>query len=301
MTENMMRSQNLLPYLNGKTLDEQRAFLQSIKFPETEIEDYLRMVNMPRAVYTPKPKTVSSVMDDPKYQRIFNSIAKLQAEADANPKRAEETQQAKFQRDILHNRYLLKAETDLDGASMHNPNFRETDIWKHLWHEFRPGHFRNLLLIGDTGNGKTFAAITYINTIAEVRIEVNRVQQSNALFVKPYRICEMLADQKRWFDELREIRRTRILMIDDLGTEPTGFKGADFVAFVDDMFDERSKRPNLITIFTSNGTVESVKDGNGNIKPGIRDLYGDRFASRFGGNGYYYESKGVDLRIHANG
>lgn len=189
-----------------------------------------------------------------------------------------------FDADILHNRYLLGGETVFDGASLHNPVLRQTEVT--CWYEdvFAPSGHRSALIIGAAGAGKTWGSLAYLNSIARPIFDGQRVNASNAAFITAFRLAEMFNNQKRFQEQLDRLKGKKILMVDDLGAEPSGFRGADFCAYFDNLFAERHMYK-LITLITSNATIQTISE-----------LYGARFVSRFNDAGSFLETRDSDMR-----
>jgi len=184
-----------------------------------------------------------------------------------------------FARDILLNQYLLGGSTEFDEASLHHPRLRETMVIRSL-RAVRP---RVALVIGEPGSGKTWGTLAYMNSLAKAK-GVCKVEYADAAFVTAFRVSEMFHNSKKFHAELDELLKKKHLLIDDLGAEPAGFRGDDFVAYFDYLFSERHKFRRS-TFITSNATIE-----------GIKKMYGSRFTSRFNENGSLIETTEADMR-----
>lgn len=129
-----------------------------------------------------------------------------------------------------------------------------------------------VLLTGAPGCGKTFAAIGYL---AELKIH-------QASFVNAYEMSMMII--RRDFDQLDQYTTCKALILDDLGMEPDGFKGADFLSHLDYLINQRYIHQRT-TVITTNLTLDSLKS-----------RYTERFASRFRESGMVIQSTDEDLR-----
>lgn len=216
------------------------------------------------------------------WKQVQGKIAQLGADSGNEP--AESEKMSLFERDILTNRFLLGGESIFDEASLHNPRLKKTAIIRWLEEEFNPSWCRNALLLGAPGNGKTWGALAYGKTKMDVEILCGKVQRCNGAFITAYRLSEMIASQRHFQADLDALIRKKVLIVDDLGTEPSGYKAKDFQAHFEYLFSERH-RSKRTTIVTSNATPAQ-----------IREMYGDRFVSRFNENGLVFESKDPDIR-----
>lgn len=118
---------------------------------------------------------------------------------------------------------------------------------------------KNIMLAGPTGRGKTWAMVAYAATVYPA-YAVN--------FVRAYKLSEKV--NRRDFEFTNRLEKMPCVLIDDLGAEPEGFRGSDFTAFLQHLFDVRfeSKRQ---TIFTTNLTPEQVQTNYG--KPFVDRFY----------------------------
>lgn len=184
-----------------------------------------------------------------------------------------------FARDVLLNQYLMGGSTRFDDASLANPNLIDTEVI----HWFKSIQSKVALIIGGPGAGKTWGTLAWMNSLATAR-GGNKVEYADAAFITAFRLSEMFHNQKKFQIQLDEILQKRHLLIDDLGAEPSGFRGADFVAYFDYLFSERH-RFRRSTFITSNATRETIKS-----------VYGDRFISRFNEVGNFLETTQKDMR-----
>lgn len=120
----------------------------------------------------------------------------------------------------------------------------------------------NIILTGATGRGKTYALIAY----AASTYSPNAVR-----FVRAYDLAEKLS--RRDFDFTDRLKTVPCLIIDDLGAEPEGFRGSDFTAFLENLFDIRYEHKRQ-TLFSTN-LVPMM----------IAKTYGERFVDRFKNSG----------------
>ena len=125
--------------------------------------------------------------------------------------------------------------------------------------EYPDGQYRDLVLTGGTGLGKTFL----LRAMAERLIERDR----NVLIISAYRMLEML--RKSYFDNEQgasELLDADILMIDDLGSEPLMQN-----ITVEQLFNLLNERQNrgLSTVISTN--LDMAR---------FRERYTERIASR---------------------
>lgn len=125
--------------------------------------------------------------------------------------------------------------------------------------EYPNAAFRDLVLTGSTGLGKTFL----LRAMAERLIERNM----NVLIISAYRMLEIL--RKSYFDNdgsAEELLGAEVLMIDDLGSEPLMQNVTVEQLFY--LLNERQNR-NLSTVISTN--LDMAK---------LRERYTERIASR---------------------
>ena len=125
--------------------------------------------------------------------------------------------------------------------------------------EYPAGEYRDLLLTGSTGLGKTFL----LRAMAERLIE----RDVNVLIISAYKMLEIL--RKSYFendDSASELMNAEVLMIDDLGSEPLMQN-----VTVEQLFNLLNERQNkgLSTVISTN--LEMSK---------FRERYTERIASR---------------------
>jgi len=176
---------------------------------------------------------------------------------------------------------LMTGGHGFDGVKLDYPS----KATKFLGNEFHRSNRRAALLLGVPGCGKTWAAVAYAASITNPVITLGKVQHVDSLLVTAPELFEMIQDKTGYYrQKLEAVRNRRILVIDDLGAEPGGYKGGDFAAYFDGLFDQRYRR-RLITLITTNANKED-----------IARIYGERFLSRFNDIGRYYESDDASFR-----
>lgn len=256
---------------------ERPAFLKSIGFPEQEIPDYLASLKIVQVVV--QPKKTESFAEIAAKINLQGRVKALQAEAPP----VQEEKGDQFERDILLNRYLMGGSTIYDDASLANPGLRNTEVIKWYREIFRLSHKQAALVIGGPGSGKTWGTLAYMNSLTSCRGKVT-IEWSDSMFLTAFRLSEMFHNQKKFQADLDELLRKKYLLIDDLGAEPSGFRGSDFIAYFDYLFSERHKFRRF-TFLTSNATKEEIKT-----------VYGERFVSRFNETGSFKETTDEDMR-----
>ena len=177
-----------------------------------------------------------------------------------------------FETDMI--RALLGGETIFDNCSFLHSEFKKTQVVEYLTGSFGQSGKRSLLILGGVGAGKTSGMLAYM-------VSQMHLAQAGA-FITAYDLAMMI--HKKDFEGLDRISKRRYLAIDDLGTEPQGFKGKDFLAHFENLFSERHRKM-LYTFITCNGKVDDVKEN-----------YGERFASRFQQYGEVFETTDGDMR-----
>lgn len=137
------------------------------------------------------------------------------------------------------------------------------DICEKWANEYPNGQFRDLVMTGSTGLGKTFL----LRAMAERLIE----RDVNVLIISAYRMLEMV--RKSYFgndESAAELLDAEVLMIDDLGSEPLMQN-----ITVEQLFNLLNERQNhqLSTVISTN--LDMAK---------IRERYTERIASRLRDN-----------------
>ncbi len=182
-------------------------------------------------------------------------------------------------------RVMMGADSIYSQVSFYNPATIDTAVVKYLKEVFPYSGKNGCLLLGGTGSGKTFGAIGYVVQYATVTQPAIGDPFANAAFITAYKLSELLS--RRQFESLERMEKLKYLIIDDLGTEPEGFKGKDFIAHFENLFISRHQHRKT-TIMTSNLTLEQVISA-----------YGDRFVSRLRETGAVFQTSDPDLRaIH---
>lgn len=261
--------------------EDRKAFVRNIGIPEDEIEGYIQYVFNPA-----KPKQVEDNRESKpgRLQEALAGLELLKQKAKANPPEVKINGLSPFELDVLHNRYLLGGETLLDRASYHNPEVVQTDIMQWLVNTFLPSGMHFAVLLGEQGAGKTYGALAYMNRIAKIDVKVCKIQYSNSIYIHAYKLSEYIHNPKKYDDELKKLISCGVLMLDDLGCEPVGYRGKDFEAHFGYLIGERHKFRKK-TIITSNATPND-----------LRELYGDRVISRLMEVGLLFQSKQEDMR-----
>ncbi len=170
----------------------------------------------------------------------------------------------------------------LAECSLDNPKWEQTELVQRV-RQFinQPQH--HMLLLGNTGNGKTSAAVAWLARVSEGR-QTPQGKQYNGLFAKAREISDHLGADKEAKAFRQRLETVRWLVVDDLKVGGEGTVSPAFVAYIDDLFDTRY-RYQRGTVLTSNATPEQ-----------IASTYGDRLVSRFRQWGIVYNATGADLR-----
>jgi DNA replication protein DnaC len=162
------------------------------------------------------------------------------------------------------------------NACFGHPELKETNVTRYLQQVFRPSSKRSILVLGGVGAGKTHGLVAYL-------VEwLYRNNSRSGGYVTAYDLAHMMHAKK--FDQLEKVSRVQLLLIDDLGTEPSGWKGADFVAHFENLFNERHRQLKH-TFMTSNLTMDVFKEA-----------YGERLVSRLRQIGDVYQTSEKDMR-----
>lgn len=174
----------------------------------------------------------------------------------------------------------------LSVYTLHDRRLFTTQSIKFLVDQFDGSGKNTALLLGGTGSGKTVAALLYTATKASFRRNEHG-WVTNAGYIKAYDLAQAIADPKTDNNRklLQMVRNKKYLVLDDLGAEPTGFRGNDFIAFFENLYDTRANFDRVTTI-TSNGTIEQ-----------LLEIYGQRFVSRLAENALIYSTSDKDLRV----
>lgn len=142
-------------------------------------------------------------------------------------------------------------------------NVKVYDICNKLCDKLNDSQYRNILLVGMTGTGKTYLAASIANKLLDYGYEV--------MFVTSYKLNSMflsnhitdIATRTQFLDNLCDID---VLIIDDLGAE-NHYNNVS-IEYLFDVINERTLN-NKSTFISTNLTPES-----------IQDRYGDRLFSR---------------------
>lgn len=277
----------LMQELNRLPENEHRNFLYLQGFNDDQITDFLASMKRDRVVLVKsEPKKVVPIAQDPAWQSIQERAEILRRNAVANPPSSLRGDGlTPLELDIYHNRYLQEGSTEFDQASMHHPTLKSTQTLQWLRYEFQGGCYRCGVIFGDHGAGKTWSALAWMNSQASYEVKLFNVIQSNMAFVDAYRLSEMVHNAKEWKNTLERLRTVEWLLLDDLGTEPRGFRGDNFIAFLDNLISYRHKFRRCKTLITTNATPEQFKA-----------IYGDRIVSRINDIGIYKEVTDIDYR-----
>lgn len=147
--------------------------------------------------------------------------------------------------------------------------------------EFPESNKRDCLLLGDTGRGKTWATIAYVCSKATWNRYTRQISLS-AKYIKAFELSHLI--HKKDFKALDELKRFNYLIVDELGSEPEGYKGKDFVAFFENLYGDRHMQ-NKATFLITNHEPDVVKE-----------VYGERFVSRFNETGLTKQIVDLDWR-----
>lgn len=199
---------------------------------------------------------------------------------------------SELQKDIAHNQFLMGGSTLLDNASYHWDGFQKTEISRQLKEIYGHGEAKHFaLLCGDVESGKTFAAMAHVNKMAVKHFSYGyKLIKTNAMFITAFDLARLVATRK--YDTLNELKNSGILLIDDAGTEPTGYKGADFIAEFEAIISYRQLRRQKKTIITTN--LEHASDDPD--KKTFASVYGDRVFSRIAQVGEVLSTNETGLR-----
>lgn len=270
--------------LHSMTREQQAEYLKSEGVPDSVALDLLDNLPANASVNSSIQTESSGFSDSKEFQEILKRQESLKTSHLSESIDTQDEQERRFQRDILVNQFLLGGSTRDDEASFNNPNLKKTGALAWFLDIFRHSEKQAALVIGEKGAGKTWAALAYMNSVTRVTGSLSKLTHADAMFVTAFKLAEWFHNSRKWENKLDEVIRKKHLLIDDLGAEPSGFRGSDFIAFFDYLFSERHKFRRH-TYITSNATVDQ-----------IRELYGDRFVSRFNETGLRYETAGPDLR-----
>lgn len=181
----------------------------------------------------------------------------------------------------------LMAGTIYESVTFNNPGTKPTELIRFLKVNFSNQTRPHLLLLGGTGCGKTYGAVCYLASKMDYRQTVTG-HTWDGEFIMARHLSELsgVGSEKR--ETLERLRKVRYLLIDDLKAQGEGTVTKAFVALVEDLFNERHmhRKP---TIITSNATLEE-----------IANTYGERFVSRFKGDGVVYQTDEADMRSKAH-
>lgn len=258
--------------LSAMDILDQKAHLEAIGVPPNAVDDlhaFLMTPPKPRIVRSKEESAVpfsQSAVFKEQCRRLEDKIA----QGIIKPSIPKSEQLTAYERDLSHIRFLLGGSSIYDGASPHNSEgFRETTVTLWLHKHYGKGIDKPFaLLTGGAGCGKTFGTIAHVLKISAPRFDfLGKIQQTNAAFVGAYDLSQLVLNRRT--QTLSELRDKSILILDDIGTEPSaGFKGSDFLAEFEALITHRHKHKKRTIITT-------------NFEPGpFFQLYGERIASR---------------------
>lgn len=143
----------------------------------------------------------------------------------------------------------------LPAEDMRRHRFEGADASKHIsvcrryadkWEEVRAKNY-GLLLFGNTGTGKSYAAHCIANALIDREVSVCCISAAD--------LVESLADRERREDMLRRIRTVPLMIVDDLGAQrPTSFANEQICRAV----DERAEAGKPL-IVTTNYTLDEMR------------------------------------------
>ena len=147
---------------------------------------------------------------------------------------------------------------------------------------------KGIYLAGRTGCGKTWAMDIMAFLAKEHRITYKAYGQDCVLDIKSFRADAITEEYMRSGDMGQFVEGTKVLLIQDLGTEPEEvlYMG-NRVDVLRHVLERRADDPSRITLVTSN--IPMTGDG-------ITRRYGDRVSSRFRQMFNYLEMRGDDKR-----
>ncbi len=192
-----------------------------------------------------------------------------------------DTPEGKLKRDQLVMK-ALQIPILFHSASFHHPEFQETSVVQFLRNDFLKSGKKCAVLMGDVGTGKSYGAMAFFINIIEAVIEKDDVKNMQGKFITAYELAELIS--RKEYVKLDRLKKVKVLFLDELGTEPEGWKGKDFQAHFENMFNSRYES-GLITIVVTNFTPDK-----------LAEHYGDRFSSRLAQYGQGFSTKDIDFR-----
>lgn len=278
-------------HLRSLPQEDRAHYLLGIGYTAEEAENMVTWA-LERPLHSPvtvMPKQNDAMAET--LSKIERRIALCKAEANAGLVSAK-PDISELQKDIAHNQFLMNGSTLLDNASYHWDGFQTTEISRQLKEIYGHGEAKHFaLLCGDVESGKTFAAMAHVNKLAKRHFDfMHKLLSTNAMFVTAFDLARMVATRK--YDTLHEIRNAGLLLIDDAGTEPTGYKGADFIAEFEAIISYRHQRRQKKTIITTN--LEHASDDP--EKKTFASVYGERAFSRIAQVGEVLSTNETGLR-----
>lgn len=285
-----------LAAIHGKEPEEQREILLAMGWPDEEIPDFLAYANgqsRPQPVKQVESNTVFT--ESEVFKAVKARHLKLVKETPETAPRYPEL--TAFQKHQLHNRFIMGGSTDFDDASYKNPADLDTAVMRWLRDVFHPTGKTIAVLTGDTGPGKTWGALAYMNELAfaepcRVRMDYygQAIEASPVKFVTAFDMATMIHHSRREDNakQLKSCVEKRFLILDEFGAKLPEFHWDDFISHFDALIGERHKykRP---TIITSNMAPHKVAE-----------VAGDRVMSRIRQSGLIYVTKDPDFRDPKN-
>ena len=179
----------------------------------------------------------------------------------------------------------LKIPLKYQHARFDDPTFRhDTGVVRFLEDDFHASGKPVALLSGATGSGKSYGAMAWFVSHVEVRYNlIGKAEYVHGAFLTAYDLAEKL--YRKQFKELDRLRAVNLLFLDELGTEPGGYKGQDFLAHFENLINTRIES-NKRTVLATNYTPEAFKEA-----------YGDRIYSRLFESGMAYQTVDPDFRV----
>jgi len=189
------------------------------------------------------------------------------------PKTDEQLKQEAIANQKDASKRLMGVNSVLAGVSWDESRPEKPMQW--MRNSFSPTDKRVALLLGDVGVGKTHAAVAYVS---KMMTDFN----TTGMFITAYDLLTALSNRKE--EVLQAVERAKYLIVDDIGTHNSDFKGNDFRSYFENLFNKRHQTSRT-TIITGNITIQDFKD-----------IFGERVASRGAEIGAAIEFTGNDLR-----
>jgi hypothetical protein len=148
---------------------------------------------------------------------------------------------------------------------------------------------KGVYLAGRTGCGKTWALEIFAFLAKEHGFKYTAYREEQRMVMEDYRADEITADYMKEGDDSVFTDGVKVLVVNDLGTEPCEvmYMG-NRVDVMRQILEKRADNPARITLITSNIPMQG---------DALRKRYGDRVASRLVQMCNYIEIKGDDKRV----